>query len=172
MRPFPDAPVSAAEAHDHAHWDAAAEASELLHEQRYNDALVELHHVLDQDARNPYALHMLGVAFYETGQLEPARDAYRACLRVAPAHLGARVALTHVLRALGDLRGAIEEGTAALGQAPDDADVLYALGMAHLSRGDRAAARRVFEAFLDAGPEFESYEEVKALLEAMDGTAS
>ena len=152
---------------DRAHWDAVEEVSELLHEERYREALALLRDVLVKDRKNPYAFYFLGIAMYETGELVPARDAYRACLQVAPQHLGARVALAHVLRALGDLRGAIDEGTAALAQAPGDADALYAVAMGHFSRGDMPAARRYFHAFLEAGPEFESSEEVKALLEQM-----
>jgi tetratricopeptide (TPR) repeat protein len=158
-----------ADAADHAHWDAVEEAAELLHEERFQEAMVALRDVLRADAKNPYAFYFLGVALYETGQLEAARDAYRACVKVAPAHLGARVALVHVLRALGDLRGAIQEGSVALEQAPEDGDVLHALGLAHHARGDTVAARRYLEAFLATGPEIDAALEVEALLEAMGG---
>jgi Flp pilus assembly protein TadD len=160
-------PEDPSSAEDHAHWDAAEEASELLREQRFKEALVELRGVLEKDARNPYALYFLGISLYETGRLEPARDAYRACVRVAPRHLGARVGLAHVLRALGDYRGALQEGMQALSVAPGDADALYAVGMAYYGRGDETAARRFFHAFLEASPEYESAEEVKLLLEQM-----
>jgi Flp pilus assembly protein TadD len=166
MRPFEEEPQSD-DPKDRAHWEAVEEVSELLHEQRFHDAMVELREVLTKDVTNPYAFYFLGIALYESGELEPARDAYRACLKLAPKHLGARVALTHVLRALGDVRAAIQEGSAALVQAPGDADALYAVGMAHYSRGDEAAARRFFHAFLEARPEYETSEEVKALLEEM-----
>ena len=172
MRPFDDSPPSAPDPKDHAHWDAVEEANELLHEERFHDALLALRDVLKADATNPYAYYFLGVALYESGELEPARDAYRACLKLAPAHLGARVALVHVLRALGDLRAAIQEGMQALAEAPGDVDALYAVGMAYYARGDEAAARRFFHAFLEVGPEFESAEEVKALLEQMGGRPS
>jgi tetratricopeptide (TPR) repeat protein len=150
-----------------AQWDAVEEVSELLHEERFREALVELRDILKRDGKNPYAFYFLGIALYETGELAPARDAYRACLAVAPEHKGARIALTHILRAMGDLRGAIEQGMVALAQSPGDVDVLYALGMAHYGRGDEVAARRFFHAFLEAGPEFELAEEVKLLLEQM-----
>jgi Flp pilus assembly protein TadD len=167
MSPFPEDSPPPTDPRDRAHWDAVEEVSELLHEERFREALAELHVVLQKDGKNPYAFYFLGIALYETGELEPARDAYRACLKLAPAHLGARVALVHVLRALGDLRTAIQEGSKALEQAPGDVDALYAVGMAYYARGDEAAARRFFHAFLEAGPEFESSEEVKALLEQM-----
>ncbi len=155
------------ETEDNAHWSAVEEATELLHAERFHESLVELRSVIRGDPANPYAYYFLGVALFETGELEASRDAYRACLRLAPAHLGARVALVHVLRGLGNAEAAIKEGTLALTQAPGDADALHALGLAYLARGDRAAARRYLSAFLEARPEFEAQVEVKAILESL-----
>jgi cytochrome c-type biogenesis protein CcmH/NrfG len=155
------------QARDHAHWDAVEEAAELLHAESFHDALVELREVLRRDPQNPYAYYFLGVALFETGELEAARDAYRACLRLAPTHLGARVALSHVLQGLGDPDAAVKEGMLALEQSPEDGDALHAVGLAHLARGDRAAARRFLTAFLDTHPEFEVQVEVKALLDSL-----
>ncbi len=152
---------------DHSRWEAVEEAAELLHEERFREALAVLREVLRGDARNPYAYFFLGQALYECGEVPAARDAYRACVLVAPDHLGARVALCHVLRQLGEVKEAITEGNRALDQAPQDADALYALGMAHLARGDDAAARRHLEAFLEAGAEFEVATEVRAVLADM-----
>lgn len=160
------------DARDRAHWVAVEEATELLNEERYREALVELRRVLGADPKNPYAFFFLGVAFFEVGEVEAARDAYEACLKLAPRHLGARVALSHVRRALGDLRGAIREATAALSQAPGDGDALYALGLAYRTRGDDAAARRAFEAFLTTNPEFEVATEVRGMLAEMPGAKS
>lgn len=152
---------------DAAHWDAVEEATDLLHEERYREALEVLRDVIAADAQNPYAYFFLGQAFYEVGELEPSRDAYRACLLLAPKHLGARIALCHVLRKLGDVRGAIKEGMEALEQAPADSDALYAVGLAYAARGDDPAARRYLEAFLKTKPELEVRLEVEALLESM-----
>jgi Flp pilus assembly protein TadD len=148
-------------------WDAVEEAAELLHEERYREAMAELRRVLEVDPRNAYAYHFLGVAFFEVGELEAARDAYTACLKLAPAHLGARVGLCHVLRMLGDTRGALREGMAALSQSPGDPDALHAVGLAYQARGDVVAARKYLEAFLASGPEFEVELEVRALLDSM-----
>jgi Flp pilus assembly protein TadD len=149
---------------DAAHWDAVEEATELLQEERYKEALTTLRDVIKADPKNPYAYYYLGVALFESGELEAARDAYRATLTLAPKYLGARVAYTHVLRAVGDLKGALTEGMLALQQAPGDPDVLHALGLVYLARGDRAAAKKYLEAFLDTGPEFETAIEVRELL--------
>ncbi len=145
-------------------WDATDEARELLQEERFKEALVELRSVLTTDAQNGYAFFYTGVALYEIGELEPARDALRACLATMPLHLGARVAASHVARRLGAHRDALKEGLSALSQAPGDAEALHAVGLAYHARGDGPSARRYLEAFLDAGPELEAALEVRTLL--------
>jgi Flp pilus assembly protein TadD len=154
----------AAEAADRAHWGAVEEVAELLHEERFHEALVLLREVLRADPKNPYAFNFLGVALFETGQVEAARDAYRACLRLAPEHLGARVALAHVLRQLGDHRGSLKEGIQALSQSPGDGDAMHAIGLAHMARGDLASARKYLEACLDSHPDLEVAGEVRRVL--------
>ena len=156
--------MSISEDDDKAYWDAVEEATELLHEERFREALVALREVIQKTPRNPYAYYFLGVALYEVGELEAARDAYRACLNLAPDHLGARVALSHVLRQLGDAKEAIKEGTRALSQAPGDGEALHAVRLAYLERGDDSAARKYLEAFLETKPELEVAVEVRAIL--------
>ncbi len=75
------------------------------------------------------------------GRSEPAqrRVPAPACLRLAPEHLGARVALTHVLRQLGDLREALKEGTTASRRPP--ATATPSRDLVHLARGDDAQRR-------------------------------
>lgn len=153
---------------DAEHWEAVEEAAELLNEERFREALQLLHEIVKKDPTNAYAFFFTGQALYEVGEMEPARDAYRACLRLAPKHLGARIALAHVLRKTGEIRDAIKEGLIALEQAPADADALYAVGLAYLARGEKSAARRYLEAFLKAKPELESKIEVEGLLLKMD----
>ena len=152
---------------DAAHWDAVEEPAELLHEERFREALVMLRDILHRDPKNPYAFYLTGIAFFEVGELEPSRDAYRACLRVSPQHLGARVALSHVLRSLGDSKEAVREAMEALSQAPGDGDALHAVGLAYLGRGETVAAQKYFEAFLETNPEYEVATEVRAILEEL-----
>ena len=160
--------IDAEKTREHARWDAVEEATELIHEEQYHDALVKLRDVLNNDQGNAYAYYFLAIALFESGEMETARDAYRACLRLAPSHLGARVALCHVLRTLGDLRGAVREGVQALSLAAGDSDALHAVGLAYYARGDTSAARKYLGAFLDAKPEFEVAVEVRAMLDALD----
>jgi Flp pilus assembly protein TadD len=156
---------------DAKHWDAVEEASELLHEERFAEAMVELRRVIQHDPKNPYAYYFLGVAFFESGEMQAARDAYAASVKLSPRYLGARVALCHVLRITGDVRGAIREGMAALSLAPGDPDSLHAIGLAYHAFGDDSAARKYLEAFLATGPEFEVAVETRALLGTLGGEA-
>ena len=141
----------------------------MLHEGSFREALVRLKDVIAADPKNPYAFHLLGIALYEVGQLQGARDAYQATLRLAPDHLGARVHLSHVLREMGDSKAALREGMEALRRFPSDGDALHAIGLAYLARDDKTAARKYLEAFLETGPELEVATEVRSLLVAMDG---
>jgi Flp pilus assembly protein TadD len=159
------------EREDAARWVAVEEATELLHEERFREAMVELRSVLEDDPKNAYAYYFLGIAFFEIGELEPARDAYTASVTLAPGHMGARVALSHVLRILGDIRGSLREGLAALARTPADPDALHAVGLAYHARGDEAAAVKYLEAFLATHPEFEVDAETRALVASIKGPA-
>jgi len=156
---------------DPKNWEDVEEASELLHEERFQEALYALRDVIKTNPRNPYAYHFLGIALFETAQPEAARDAYRAALRVSPNYIGARIALSHVLRMLGDIRGAIAEGEEAVKRNPADGDALHAAGLAHAARGDNEIARRYLHAFLASNPEFEAATEVRAILKTIDPPA-
>ena len=164
-------PKTEEEQRDGKRWSDVEEATELLHEERFKEALVELRRVLRDDPKNAYAYYFLGVGLFEIGELEAARDAYTASLKLAPGHLGARVALVHVLRMTGDSRGAIREGMTALSQAPGDPDALHAIGLAYHAYGDEKAARKYLEAFLETGPELEVTLETRALLGTFEGAA-
>ncbi len=153
-------------------WEAVEEATELLHEERYREAMIELRDVLRRNPKNAYAYYFLGMAMFEVGELEPARDAYAASLKLAPKYLGARVAFCHLLRLTGDVRGAIREGLAALSQAPGDPDALYAVGLAYNARGEDAATRKYLEAYLATNPEFEVATETRALLTELGSGAA
>ena len=155
-------------------WDAVEEAAELLHEERFHEALLALRDVIKADPTNAYAFFFLGVALFETGELEASRDAYRAALKVAPRYLGARVSLAHGAPASSATCARRSGGTQALSQAPGDGDALYAVGMAYYARGDLSAANKYLTAFLETNPEFEVATEVRALLgqtEASDETS-
>jgi len=152
---------------DEQHWEAVEEASELLTERRFEEALTELKRILDADHQNPYAFNLLGNALYELNRLEPARDAYKAATIVSPSFLGARVSLSQVLRRLGDPDSAEREAREALKLFPRDGEAMHALGLALAAKGKRGEARRSLEGFLSTNPEFEAATEVRGILEML-----
>jgi Flp pilus assembly protein TadD len=153
---------------DAARWEAVEEATELLQEGRAMEALVALRQVLKADPQNAYAFHYLGVGLWELDELEAARDAYRAAVRLAPDYLGARLGYSHVLRLTGDARRALSEAREAVRQAPSDSDARYAAGLAEAALGNRKQARRDLDAFLARGDaELESQLEVRQILELL-----
>jgi Flp pilus assembly protein TadD len=152
---------------DESHWEAVEDATELLQEGRYPEALLALRDVIKAQPNNPYAYNYLGVAFFETRNLEAARDAYRAAVRLAPEYLGARVSLSNVLRMLGDADGALAQAREALRGFPKDGDALHAAGLANAAKGNRGEARRQLEGFLGSSPELEAQQEVRQILEML-----
>jgi tetratricopeptide (TPR) repeat protein len=159
--------VQAGDEADAVRWDSVEEAAELLREERFVEAMVVLRDVIKADPRNPYAYYFLGNALFETGQREAARDAYRAAITLAPDYLGARVGLSQVLRLLGDPKGALAQAKEALRRFPNDADAMYAAGLANAALGNRAAARQNLSGFLAKGPELEAATEVRQILEML-----
>ena len=152
---------------DAQHWEAVDEACEVLLEERFEEGLRMLRDVIKADPTNPYAYHFAGAALYELRQLQPARDAYRAALRYAPNYLASRVGLSHVLRELGDARGALTEAQEALSRFPRDGDAMRAAGLAHAALGQRKAAKRQLEGYLGGSPEVEDRMEVQQILEML-----
>jgi tetratricopeptide (TPR) repeat protein len=152
------------DAEDAAHWDAVEEATELMNEGRFVEALVALRNVIKSNPRNVYAYNYLGNALFEMGEFEASRDAYRAAIHVRPGYLGARVSLSHVLLKLGDVRGALSHANEALRQVPGNGDALYAAALANAARGNRKTAKKQLEGFLSTSPEWETRVEVEQIL--------
>lgn len=160
--PIPVDPVDAK------YWEEVEEPIELVHDQHLVEAILALRDVIKRSPRNPYAFHWLGVALFESDQLEAARDAYRAALALSPKYHGARVHLSHVLRMLNDVRGALEHAETARRQQPDDPDVWHALGLAYAQRGEPDVARQFLEMYLAKGhPEIEVQLEVRGILDRL-----
>ena len=131
------------------------------------EAMLALRDVLKAQPNNPYAYNYLGVAFFEIKNLEGARDAYRAAVRLAPGFFGARVALSHVLRMLGEPDAALAEAREALRRFPKDGEAMHAAGLAHAAKGNRKEAKQQLEGFLQQGAELEAQHEVRQILEML-----
>ena len=155
------------EERDGQHWEAVEEATELLLLGQAVRAVEVLGEVLRADPTNPYAYHYLGAALFELQKLEPARDAYRAALKLSPDYLGAWVGLAHSLRMLGDRNGAVKAARQALKRSPGDADALHAIGLALAAGGERDEAIEMLERFLAAKPELEAQLDVGGMLDML-----
>lgn len=153
---------------DEAHWSAVEEVAELLQEGQYPQALFLLRDLVKEHPKNPYIYNFMGIALYELGRLEEARDAFRAAVRLAPRYVGARGSLAQVLRKLRDYRGAIVEGKATLALRNDDPDALHALGMAYAALGQRMEAKRHLEAFVRSHSEYEATQEAHLMLQFLE----
>ena len=58
---------------DAAHWEAVEEAAELMHEERFHEALKVLREFVQADPTNAYAFFFTGQAMYEVGEMEALR---------------------------------------------------------------------------------------------------
>lgn len=154
---------------DAARWDAAQEGAELVREGEHDAAIEELERVIEDDPDNPYAYFFLGAAHFEKGNFEKAMKAYVLALERAPDYLGAMVNLGHTLRMLGRYDQALRMGRQVLARSPNDPDALYLMGLVHFARGEEAAARDYFQRFLDTRPELEVAQEVRGMLEILEG---
>ncbi|HEY8432779.1 MAG TPA: tetratricopeptide repeat protein, partial [Sandaracinaceae bacterium] len=108
-------------------------------------------------------------AHFEKGNFEKAMKAYVLALERAPDYLGAMVNLGHTLRMLGRYDQALRMGRQVLARSPNDPDALYLMGLVHFARGEEAAARDYFQRFLDTRPELEVAQEVRGMLEILEG---
>ena len=152
---------------DERHWEEVEDAAERLQQHDIEGALLALRDVLTNDPENPYAFDLLGTALFEARKFAEAADAYRAAVRHAPDFLGARVGLSHALRASGDAKGALESAKAGLARFPKDGELQHASGLAHAALGERGAAKKELEGFLASKPEFEAQTEVRQILEML-----
>ncbi|MEZ4405560.1 MAG: tetratricopeptide repeat protein [Polyangiales bacterium] len=152
-------------------WDAVADAVELLHEDRYDDAITALREVLRADPGNDHAHFHLGVAFMRKEAAGPALAAFANAARLKPEHLGATVYQAWCLYELGRFADAIAMGQRALGLRADDGDALHVLGLASAELGHRDQAIEYLSRFVNTNPSAEDRFDAEALLAALKGSA-
>jgi tetratricopeptide (TPR) repeat protein len=110
------------------------------HRQAYRHALREYVEVQQQDADWPTANANLGNLYLRLRRVDEAVAAYRKALKLDPQFVSAWVNLADTWRAQGrekEAEATLREGLAKL---PRSADLLHALGLAQVRKGDRAAA--------------------------------
>jgi tetratricopeptide (TPR) repeat protein len=152
---------------DAAHWAAVEEAAEILVHGDYPGALTLLRAALEADPKNAYAYHYTGVAMFELKRYEPARDAYRAAVTMAPNYLAARVGLAHSERLAGDASAAVVAAEEAVERFPKDSDALYAAGLALAALGMRRKAKGLLQRFVASKPELEAQLEARSVIEML-----
>lgn len=156
------------EERDSKQWDAVEEGANLLEDRQFEAGLLELKKVVERDPNNAYAYNLIGKALWEIGKIEPARDAFKASVLLSPNFLGARIALSHAQRRLGEAGLAEREARIALTRFPDDGEAYHALGLALAAQGEREEARECLNRFLATKPEFEIATEVRGVLAMLD----
>ena len=164
--------AAAMTSNDNDRWDAVEEATEFLLEGNHEGALASLKRVLEGDASNFYAYHYVGVTMQALERTEAARDAYFAAVKLSPNYLAARLGLSHILRGLGYIDGAIRQAREALDRFPKDGDAHYALALGYVAAKQPQSARVHLEKFLATKPEFEAQVEARGLLDAINKSES
>lgn len=124
----------------------ACRGSVLLELGRHEEALASFERVLAVHGRHPDALANASAALLRLERNEEALALAEEALRLQPAHRvslhNRSCALTNLLRVDEALQGARE----ATLLHPDDADLQWSLGVAHLLRGELAAGWQAHEA--------------------------
>jgi tetratricopeptide (TPR) repeat protein len=110
--------------------------------------------VLDAEAGNAEAFHLLGIIAHQSGNLAHAIEHVKRATQIAP-----NVALYHanlgeMCRLAKHTDEAIVEGERALALQPDYADALSNLGIAHYESGNFDAAIRNYERAIALKPDF------------------
>jgi tetratricopeptide (TPR) repeat protein len=116
------------------------EAQQMLEQGEYAAAAEALARIFAEDQTDAEAAFALGLAYFNAGQYEKAREAFENSLEVDP---GRAAAVHHNLGALayqvGEMQTAVEEFQAALAEDPNDPDTHYQLGATYLTMAQPTA---------------------------------
>jgi Flp pilus assembly protein TadD len=129
----------------------------------YRRALREFVEVQRQDADWPTANVNLGNLYLRLGRVDEAVAAYRQALKLDPQFVSAWVNLADAWRAQGreqEVEATLREGLAKLPRSPD---LLHALGLAQVRKGDRSAALKSLGDAARLAPERSRYAYVWAV---------
>jgi len=138
---------------------AAADLTAMLHEgvrQRQaghlDQAEASFRRVLQVDARNPDALHLLGLTLHQQGHLEQASCLLRAALQASPSNPYFHHNFSIVLKEQNELEPALAHCQKALALKPDYAQAHNSLGVLFKEQGDVATATCHFQKALALDP--------------------
>jgi tetratricopeptide (TPR) repeat protein len=150
-------------------WEAAQVGAELIADGQIDEAIRALQELIARDPRNEHAFFYLGSARFEKTEYPEALAAFVRALEIAPGYLGAMISAGHALRMLGRYEQAIRMAHQVLGRAKDDPDALFLIGSCHFAMGNKQAAERFLERFLQTRPEIEVALEVNGMLQVLRG---
>jgi tetratricopeptide (TPR) repeat protein len=107
---------------------ALLDLGQLRKEQdRYGEALNCFDRALALDAAQPQAHCLRAGTLARASFTHEAAEAYRRCLELRPAHLGALLGLGHVLKAVGDYDGAVAAYNTCIREAPAFGETYWSL---------------------------------------------
>jgi tetratricopeptide (TPR) repeat protein len=111
----------------------------------------------------------LGVAYYQTGQISSARDAFRVAVELDPLNGIARYNLGCTLEEIGEVDEAVEHLRRAARAMPAHADVHFNLALAYEKRGERRFAREQWLLYLRYAPSGPWADQARARLKQYGG---
>lgn len=144
--PIPEPTLTAAE-----HQERGQEYAES---ENYDDAIVELQAVLDQEPDNADALAMLGGVYLNQGKLDDAGAALDKAISVEAEHPLANSNLCSTL-ALQAAKNALDTCKQAVLFSPEDADAQTGLGVAYARQGEFDEAIAAYQEAIQLEPEHE-----------------
>lgn len=146
-----------------------SEALELLKTGKPKEAAALIETWLRDHDSDAGSWFLLGACRHAGNELVAAADAFNRCLQCEPTHIEAHLARLTVLRAAGDVRGALVAGQKALKLLSNQPRLRYAtaLCLEELGRDDEALAQ--YDLALRAAPDFADAYHNRGLLLAKMG---
>ena len=134
--------------------DLIAEAEGRIREGRPGRARKTCLRILDLDAGNGEALHMLGILDIQRGAMISGEDLLRRAIGAEVGNFSFHNSLAGALASLGQLDEAAEHYAKSVDIKPDYAEAWYNLANMERLRGDKEAAALKFRRAVEAAPEF------------------
>jgi arylsulfatase A-like enzyme/Tfp pilus assembly protein PilF len=148
--------------------DAVVRASQLLDENRPQEALRELQKIIEAVPDYPLARMFLGEALARSGKLDEARQVFQELAESDPERGEAHVRLGWILGQQGRIDEALAELNKALDLAPETAEYRVNLGSIFLELGRHDEAREMFQSAVQIDPACGNFEIAKLLESAGD----
>ncbi len=123
---------------------------------RFGEALDCFDRVIALDPEKPQAHYLRAATLARASFTEQAIAAYRSCLAIRPAHIGALLGLGHVLKAMGDYAGAVASYQACMREAQDFGETYWSLANLKTYRFDDATVAEMEQRAGDQGDNFQS----------------